>query len=128
MESNESCEQLRQVLATYISRCLDVLGLLEREDFEDALFSAAFRQQKAAFHNFLALEHKFSRSGFLMSEQPELSQLGREASLLSAKLNEALVAHQQRTAANIHTMARGRRQVRPYQSGEPQRHRFLKVT
>ena len=121
-------KQLQKVLAIYISRSKHLLDLFQDDESEDNSITAAFQLQRAAFHNFVALEHKLSREGFVISSFPDLQTLGREAEVVTAKVNAALADFQKKISMRIDSVSRGRRSLRAYRSGLPQHHRFVKLT
>lgn len=121
-------EQLHQVLAIYVSRSNQLFHLLQQVDAEDGSIASAFQTQRAAFHNFVALENRMARGGFDISLFPELQVLGREAEAVSAKLRDAIAEYQHKITSDIESLSRGRRSLRAYQSGVPQHHRFVKFT
>jgi len=118
--------KVQKILTVYKQRSERLLHIMAQSEFDEGAFLTALRLQRTAFHNFVGIEHSLAKKGINVATHRELRDLGKAAALVSAQVEEALAVLHAETGQLLHALSRARRSLRPYHSGNPQNHRFLK--
>lgn len=126
--------KMLQVLRIYCQRSRDLIAILTNSTTNQPVeLRAALLRQRAAFHNFLAIDRHFSRRDHEKLGEvdrsiiEEINTLGRDAKNLTTKISGLLRSQQTRYGDLVGDQLRNRRALASYKSGTGIAARFIKI-